>query len=360
MPIENSTANRGYLLPASPNSLKVDVARLIAAMVAIDVDMQTALVVAGVYAQLASPAFTGTPTAPTADSATNSNQIATTAFVQAKIAELINSAPGLLDTMSELSAAINNDPDFYNTILTALAGKAALEHTHALADLTDATANAKALMAAANYAAMRALLDLEAGVDFYSTTAVDTLLGNKPDTGHTHNVSALADASADAKSLLQAADYATMVGLLGAGGDEWTYMPVETPANGLTWTGIPSGVREIELLFSEFKGSTVGGNIGIRIGDSGGIEATGYNSTGGGDSTTCFLMRNYTTIGYGTMRIANITGNHWMSYHLTAWPASAAAYGSGGKTLSGELTQVQLVAISGAITATGYVLLRYR
>ena len=49
MPIENSTANRCYLLPASPNSLKVDVARLIAAMVAIDVDMQTALVVAGVY-----------------------------------------------------------------------------------------------------------------------------------------------------------------------------------------------------------------------------------------------------------------------------------------------------------------------
>jgi hypothetical protein len=35
-------------------------------------------------AQLASPAFTGTPTAPTASAATNSTQVATTAFVQAQ------------------------------------------------------------------------------------------------------------------------------------------------------------------------------------------------------------------------------------------------------------------------------------
>ena len=38
-------------------------------------------------APLASPAFSGTPTAPTADKGTNSTQIATTAFVQAAISE---------------------------------------------------------------------------------------------------------------------------------------------------------------------------------------------------------------------------------------------------------------------------------
>lgn len=38
-----------------------------------------------VYAPLASPAFTGTPTAPTAVSSTNNTQIATTAFVQTAI-----------------------------------------------------------------------------------------------------------------------------------------------------------------------------------------------------------------------------------------------------------------------------------
>jgi len=40
-------------------------------------------------------------------------------------------------------------------------------------DITDLTANAISLITAANYAAMRGLLDLEAGTDFYSTSAAD-------------------------------------------------------------------------------------------------------------------------------------------------------------------------------------------
>jgi hypothetical protein len=39
-------------------------------------------------------------------------------------------------------------------------------HTHPVADLSDATANSRSLIQAADYAAMRALLDLEAGTDF--------------------------------------------------------------------------------------------------------------------------------------------------------------------------------------------------
>lgn len=41
------------------------------------------------------------------------------------------------------------------------------------------SANAQSLVTAANYAAMRALLDLEAGTDFYSVSAADTLLALK-------------------------------------------------------------------------------------------------------------------------------------------------------------------------------------
>ena len=41
------------------------------------------------------------------------------------------------------------------------------------------SANAQSLVTAANYAAMRGLLDLEAGTDFYSISATDTLLGAK-------------------------------------------------------------------------------------------------------------------------------------------------------------------------------------
>ncbi|MHA0482123.1 tail fiber protein, partial [Escherichia coli] len=55
-------------------------------------------------APLASPAFTGTPTAPTASQGTNSTQIANTAFVKAAITALINGAPGTLDTLKEIAA----------------------------------------------------------------------------------------------------------------------------------------------------------------------------------------------------------------------------------------------------------------
>ncbi|EIH3849727.1 tail fiber protein, partial [Escherichia coli] len=77
-------------------------------------------------APIESPSLTGTPTAPTAAQGTNSTQIANTAFVKAAITALINGAPGTLDTLKEIAAAINNDPNFSTTINNALALKAPL------------------------------------------------------------------------------------------------------------------------------------------------------------------------------------------------------------------------------------------
>ena len=110
------------------------------------------------YASTASPAFTGTPTAPTASANTNNTQLATTAYVDTGLATKIGSvsptftgtplaptaAPGTnttqlattafcnaaitvikgptdvtnLTTIRQLAAAINDDPNFYNTVLT--------------------------------------------------------------------------------------------------------------------------------------------------------------------------------------------------------------------------------------------------
>ena len=85
--------------------------------------LQTAL---DAKAPLASPALTGTPTAPTAAGGTNTTQVATTQYVVAAIAALINSAPGALDTLDELAAALGDDPNFATTITNALALKAPL------------------------------------------------------------------------------------------------------------------------------------------------------------------------------------------------------------------------------------------
>lgn len=121
MVTENTTPNRGYQEPAVGNTLEVDVGRLIAALRAIDADVASALASIVAKAGLNSPAFTGTPTAPTAAPGTDSGQLATTAFVRAALAALVDSAPGTLDTLNELAAALGDDPNFAAT-MTALIG----------------------------------------------------------------------------------------------------------------------------------------------------------------------------------------------------------------------------------------------
>lgn len=71
-----------------------------------------------------SPTFTGVPAAPTADVSTNTTQLATTAFVKAVIAALLDSTPSTLDTLNELAAALGDDPNFATTMTTALGLKA--------------------------------------------------------------------------------------------------------------------------------------------------------------------------------------------------------------------------------------------
>jgi len=74
-------------------------------------------------APLDSPELTGTPTAPTATAGTNTTQVATTAFVSTAVSNLIDSAPGALDTLNELAAAINDDASFASTVTTSIGTK---------------------------------------------------------------------------------------------------------------------------------------------------------------------------------------------------------------------------------------------
>ncbi|WP_410959406.1 MULTISPECIES: tail fiber protein [Salmonella] len=113
------------LINGAPSTL--DTLKEIAAAINNDPNFSTTINNAlALKAPLASPALTGVPTAPTAAQGTNSTQIANTAFVKAAITALINGAPGTLDTLKEIAAAINNDPNFSTTINNALALKAPL------------------------------------------------------------------------------------------------------------------------------------------------------------------------------------------------------------------------------------------
>ncbi|HGB8275830.1 TPA: prophage tail fiber N-terminal domain-containing protein [Salmonella enterica subsp. enterica serovar Enteritidis] len=80
-------------------------------------------------APLDSPALTGMPTAPTPETTAAGIEIATAAFVAAKVAQLVGSAPETLDTLKELADALGNDPNFATTVLNKLAGKQPLDDT---------------------------------------------------------------------------------------------------------------------------------------------------------------------------------------------------------------------------------------
>jgi hypothetical protein len=87
------------------------------------------IAIAAAVARLAGPAFTGTPTAPTAAGGTNTTQLATTAFVQSAVNGIVNAAPGALDTLDELAAALGDDANFATTVTNSLAAKQAINAT---------------------------------------------------------------------------------------------------------------------------------------------------------------------------------------------------------------------------------------
>jgi hypothetical protein len=87
-------------------------------------------------ASVASPAFTGVPTAPTATAGTATTQLATTAFVGTAVSDLVASSPAALNTLNELATALGNDAAFSTTVTNALALKATK------VELTEATLTA--------------------------------------------------------------------------------------------------------------------------------------------------------------------------------------------------------------------------
>jgi hypothetical protein len=137
------------------------------------------------------------------------------------------------------------------------------------------------------------------------------------------------------------------------------------------FTGIPSWVREIEIALSgiSFNGAD---NIYIQIGDSGGFETTGYDSTMGEifntnqavatAITTAFPLRlgNAARLWHGTARIVNVTANLWVFSGVGSSPSPLAFLSSGNKTLSDTLTQVRITGSAGGSFDAGTFSVIYR
>ena len=71
-------------------------------------------------------ALGGNPTTSTQSAGNNTTRIATTAFVTTAIDNLVDSAPGTMNTLNEIAAALNDDANFNTTVTNLIAAKAPL------------------------------------------------------------------------------------------------------------------------------------------------------------------------------------------------------------------------------------------
>jgi hypothetical protein len=137
---------------------------------------------------------------------------------------------------------------------------------------------------------------------------------------------------------------------------------VTASGTAVNFTDIPAGVKRITVMFDAV--STNGtSNWLVQLGDSGGIENTGYisvgtfvgSSTGANNYTAGFglFMGSAGHVGQGLIIFSNLTGNVWTAGGSLAGSGSAAGFiyaTFGSKTLSDTLTQVRITTVNGTDT----------
>ena len=136
---------------------------------------------------------------------------------------------------------------------------------------------------------------------------------------------------------------------------------VTASGTSVDFTSIPSWVKRITVMFNGV--STNGtSNILVQLGDSGGIETTGYASgagygTAGGqftNSTAGFILdpsASATALRSGSMVISLLGSNAWASQSVVySSTATTSVSGGGSKTLSDTLTQVRITTVNGTDT----------
>lgn len=141
------------------------------------------------------------------------------------------------------------------------------------------------------------------------------------------------------------------------------------------FTGIPANTKKIIL---SLNGVSLNGtsDLLVQLGDSGGIETSGYVSSAAWlfnaspaaatSNTSGFLVRaagdaSYSVSGHVTLILMDASTNLWAESHTTANIGASAGVGVGGgtKSLSGTLTQIRLTSVSGNTFDAGSINITY-
>jgi hypothetical protein len=132
-----------------------------------------------------------------------------------------------------------------------------------------------------------------------------------------------------------------------------------TSGTSIDFTSIPSWVKRITVMFAGVSTSGTS-NPQIQLGDSGGIETSGYNgftwnnaSGGAALSATGFnlFLANASAVIYGSFVLTNVSANLWsVTSSFAATGTSTAMITSGSKTLSDVLDRVRITTVNGTDT----------
>jgi len=140
---------------------------------------------------------------------------------------------------------------------------------------------------------------------------------------------------------------------------------VTTSGTSITFTGIPAGIKQIIVNFSRVSTSGTSAKV-IQLGDSGGIETTGYLSSGvsfidptmgSTSSTTGFIIRSLVAAevlsGSVIFTLENASTYKWVATGIMSGSGAGAGnmfWNAGEKSLSAELTQLCITTNNGTDT----------
>ena len=127
----------------------------------------------------------------------------------------------------------------------------------------------------------------------------------------------------------------------------------------LDFESIPSWVKRVTVMFDGVSTSGTS-NLLIQLGDSGGIETTGYTSgadnSGGSGITTAtagFILTQQSAaanVAYGSAYISTMSANTWIYTSSLYTTLPRIQMGGGTKTLSATLDRVRITTVNGTDT----------
>lgn len=374
MPINDRTTARSYAKPNAANLLSEDVERLREALDSIDTDVAALIVDVLSKAATASPEFTGTPTAPTADTDTNTTQIATTAFVKAQTSAstpLMNGTPAAGTSPRYARADHVHPRDITKAPLESPGFTGTPTAPTAPADTNTTQLATTGFVVGQGYVKQGRQVFTAAGLtgggDLSANRTISADIATQTE----------AEAGTSSTKLMtpqrtaQVIDYRRATQVQAEAGTNTTQlmtpertaqaiaalaprMKLETAktANNsgvLEFTQLPSWVKRITLVINELSCSTNARPL-IQLG-SGTFQASGYSATAwsmgegaesdGGGFIFGSGSNNDSHTGQFTFTL--LTGNVWIGSGIVRLVSSDVMYLAGSITLSGVLDRIRLV-----------------